>query len=93
MANRWWQSCHPYALAALYPQVSLFSLSPFNSYYSFLLEAELTPRAIVRLEGLGKFEKIHLLGTLSHNLPARSIVPQPLRYHVQGLGSGMLKHE
>jgi hypothetical protein len=33
-------------------------------------------RAIVRLEGLGKLKKIHLIGTRSHNLPACSIVPQ-----------------
>jgi hypothetical protein len=34
--------------AALYPQE--------DSWYSFLLEAESTPRAIVRLEGLGQFK-------------------------------------
>jgi hypothetical protein len=28
-----------------------------DSWYSFLLEAESTPRAIVRLEGLGKLKK------------------------------------
>jgi hypothetical protein len=33
-----------------------------NSWYSFLLEAESTPeRTILRLEGLGKFKKIHLI--------------------------------
>jgi hypothetical protein len=37
----------------------------------FWLEAELTPRAIVRLEGLGKLKK-------SGDLPACSIVP-PLK--------------
>jgi hypothetical protein len=32
--------------------------TPINIFcYSFLLEAESTPRAIVRLEGLGKFKK------------------------------------
>jgi hypothetical protein len=36
----------------------------------------------VRSEGLGKFEKIHLIGTRSRDLPACSIVPQPLRYRV-----------
>jgi hypothetical protein len=40
------------------------------------------PRAIVQPEGLGKFEKIHLIGMRSHDLPACSIVPQPLRYHM-----------
>jgi hypothetical protein len=40
------------------------------------------PRATVRPEGLGKFEKIHLIGTWSRDRPACSIVPQPLRYRV-----------
>jgi hypothetical protein len=31
----------------------------------------------VRLQGLGKLKKIHLIRTQSRNLPARSIVPQP----------------
>jgi hypothetical protein len=35
------------------------------------------PRAIVRLERLGKFKKIHLIGIRSRDLPACSIVPQP----------------
>jgi hypothetical protein len=39
-------------------------------------------RAIVRPEGLGKLEKINLIGTWSHNLPVCSIVPQPLHYCV-----------
>jgi hypothetical protein len=33
-----------------------------DSLYSFLLEAEATPGP-VRLEGLGQFKKIHLIGT------------------------------
>jgi hypothetical protein len=37
------------APAALYPEE--------DSWYSFLLEAESTPKAIVRLEGLGKLKK------------------------------------
>jgi hypothetical protein len=44
------------------------------------------PRAIVRPEGLGKFEKIQLIGTRSRDLPACSIVPQPLRYSVLRTG-------
>jgi hypothetical protein len=36
----------------------------------------------VRPEGLRKFEKIHLVGTLSRDLPACSIAPKPLRYRV-----------
>jgi hypothetical protein len=31
----------------------------------------------VRLEGLGKLKKIHLIGTRTLDLPACSIVPQP----------------
>jgi hypothetical protein len=31
----------------------------------------------VRLEGLGKLKKIHLIGTRTRDLPACSIVPQP----------------
>jgi hypothetical protein len=43
-AHRWWWGCQPHAPAALQPQE--------DSWYSFLLEAKSTPRAIVRLEGL-----------------------------------------
>jgi hypothetical protein len=35
------------------------------------------PRAIVRLEELGKLKKIHLVGTRTRHLPACIIVPQP----------------
>jgi hypothetical protein len=36
------------------------------------------PRAIVRLEGLGKLKKItDLIGNGAHDLPACSIMPQP----------------
>jgi hypothetical protein len=35
------------------------------------------PRAIVRLEGLGKLKKIHFIGIRSRYLPACNIVPQP----------------
>jgi hypothetical protein len=34
------------------------------------------PRAIVWLEGLGQFKKIHLIETRTRDLPACSIVPQ-----------------
>jgi hypothetical protein len=37
------------------------------------------PRAIVRLDGLGKLKKIHLIGTWTRDLPACSIVPQPTK--------------
>jgi hypothetical protein len=39
-------------------------------------------KVIVRSEGLGKLEKIYLIGTRSRVLPACSIVPQPLQYSV-----------
>jgi hypothetical protein len=52
-ANRWRHGCQPYAPAALYPQ-GFFIFK--DSWYSFLLEAESTPRAIVRPEGLGQFK-------------------------------------
>jgi hypothetical protein len=35
------------------------------------------PRIIVWLEGLGQLRKVHLIGTLTHDLPACSIVSQP----------------
>jgi hypothetical protein len=48
-----------------------------DSWYSFVLEAESTPGPYLRLEGLGKLKKIHLIGTRTRDLPACSIVPQP----------------
>jgi hypothetical protein len=36
------------------------------------------PRAIVQLEGLGEPKKIHLIGTLTCDLPACSVMPQPI---------------
>jgi hypothetical protein len=39
---------HPYAPAAVYPQE--------DSWFSFLLEAESAPRAIVWMEGLGQLK-------------------------------------
>jgi hypothetical protein len=45
-----------------------------DSWYSFLLEAESTPRAIVWLEGL---KKSTLSGIWTGDLPVCSIVPQP----------------
>jgi hypothetical protein len=39
----------------------------------------------VRPEGLGKLEKIHLIGTRSRDLPACSIVPQPPCHRVPPL--------
>jgi hypothetical protein len=40
----------------------------------------------MRPEGLGKLKKKnHLTGSQTHDLPACSIVSQPLRYRVPGL--------
>jgi hypothetical protein len=47
--HRWRWGCQPYAPAALYPQE--------DSWYSFVSEAESTPRAMLRLEGLGILKK------------------------------------
>jgi hypothetical protein len=44
----------------------------------------------VRLEGLGKLKKIHLIGTRSRYLPACSLVPQ-LHYGVHPLFRMTLK--
>jgi hypothetical protein len=60
--------------AAFYPQE--------DSGYSFLLEAESTPKAIVRLEGLGKLKKSTSPGTRTGDLPACSICLNQLRYRV-----------
>jgi hypothetical protein len=52
--NRWWQSCQPHAPAAFYPPGRFLVLIFFGGYVE--------PRAIVRLEGLGKLKKkIHLI--------------------------------
>jgi hypothetical protein len=75
--NRWRQGCQPYALAALYLQVSLLRFLVLISVRGWV-----DPRATVRLEGLGKFKKIHLIGMWSRDLPACGIVPQPPCYHV-----------
>jgi hypothetical protein len=77
-ANIWRHGCHPYAPAALYPQDSFFLR--FLTLIS--VRGRVDPTAIVRSEGLGKFEKIHLIGARSRDLPACSVVLQPLRYRV-----------
>jgi hypothetical protein len=49
-----------------------------DSCYSFLLEAESTPRAIVQLEALCESKKSSdLTGDSMHDLPLCSIVSQP----------------
>jgi hypothetical protein len=69
-AHRWRQGCQTYAPAAFYPQE--------DSWYSCVLEAESTPGAILRLEGLGKLKKSTSSGTRTGDLPSCSIVPQPI---------------
>jgi hypothetical protein len=52
-------------------------LPNFVFWYSFLLDLT-NPRGLVRLEGLGKLKKFYdFIGTLTSDLPAYSIVPQP----------------
>jgi hypothetical protein len=65
-ANRQRQGCQPYVPAAFHTQE--------DSWYSFLLEAELTPG---QLKGLGKLKKSTSSRTWTSNLLACSIVPQP----------------
>jgi hypothetical protein len=69
LAHRWRQGCQPYTLATFDPKE--------YSWYSFLLEAESIPRAIVWLKGLGTLKKCTLSRTQTGDLPACSIVTQP----------------
>jgi hypothetical protein len=78
-AHKWRWGCQPYAPAcqpaALYPQE--------DRWYSFLLEAESTPKAIVRLEGLGQFKNpmtSSVIETVTFRLAAQCL--NQLRYRV-----------
>jgi hypothetical protein len=60
------------------PQKHYFSA--FDSHFCYRLSES---QGLVRPQGLGKLRNfIHLIGSRTSDLPACSLVPQPLRYRV-----------
>jgi hypothetical protein len=58
-------------------------LSASGTHFSYRLTE---PQGLMRPEGLGKLKEfIHLIGSRTRDLPACSIMPQPLRYRVPSL--------
>jgi hypothetical protein len=55
----------------------------FSASGTHFCQRLIQPQSLVRPEGLGKLRKfVHLIGSPSRDIPACSIVPYPLRYHV-----------
>jgi hypothetical protein len=69
-AHGWRWGCQSYAPAALYPQE--------DSLYSFLLETVSRPQDHSAVGRIRSIENCNdLIGNLTHDVPAYSIVPQP----------------
>jgi hypothetical protein len=75
-AHKWRRSCQNYAPAAPLP--------PEDSWYSFVLEAESTPRTLVRLEGLSELRNRMTssgIGPANFRLAAQSLNQLCYRVH------------
>jgi hypothetical protein len=68
-AHRWISGCQPYTQVVLYLQIDLTLV---------YVRVCVNPRAMVRLEGLGKLKKInYFIGSGTSDLPACSTAPEP----------------